>query len=466
VTEPARILPVRRPPAVEEVLDAIREEAAQLRVDAYLVGGFVRDRLLGRGPRKDIDLVVVGEGGVELLAGVARGFGWSRPQQFEHVGTAQVRGDGFVLEVVRARVERYDPESRTPAVRPGTLDEDIWRRDFTVNTLAQTLDGTVLDLTGRGLSDLRDGILRTPLAAADTFGEDPLRMFRAARFAAQLGFSLADGVLEAMREQAPRAAILSVERISEELRHLLVSPHPSTGVEIMAQGGLLATVLPEVEAMIGVEQSGWHRYDVFRHTLLALDHSPPELITRLAVLLHDVGKPPTHAVAADGRHTFHDHPQVGAAMAEAILTRLRFSNEEIRAVCALVRMHLRPIQYDAATFGDRAVLRLLRDAGPLRERLLDVARADTMASAYPDTAGIDELAERMRHLDPGGQVSSAVSLSPLDGDEIMRVFGLASGPQVGRAKDALEKAVLEGEVQMGDKEGAERWLRERLHIMD
>jgi poly(A) polymerase len=456
---------VQRQPAIQDVLDAIGGEAARLGVETYLVGGFVRDRLLGRSLRKDIDLVVVGDGGVELLAGVARGFGWSRPQQFEHVGTAQVRGDGFVLEVVRARVERYDPESRTPAVRPGTLDEDIWRRDFTVNALAQTLQGAVLDRTGRGLSDLRAGILRTPLEPAETFGEDPLRMFRAARFAAQLGFALAGGMIEAMREQAHRAAILSAERIAEELRQLLVSPYPSTGLEILAQGALLAAVLPEIEAMIGVEQSGWHRYDVFHHTLHALDNSPAELIIRLAVLLHDVGKPPTHAIAADGRHTFHDHPQVGAAMAEKMLTRLRFSNDEIRQVSTLVRLHLRPIQYERETFSDSAVRRLVRDAGPLRDHLLAVARADTQASAYPDTANIDDLAARMRMLDREGKVSAPGSLSPLNGDEIMDRFGVAQGPRVGRALRALEKAVIEGELEIGDTAAAEQWLRARPDIL-
>ncbi|TMD03876.1 MAG: CCA tRNA nucleotidyltransferase [Chloroflexi bacterium] len=304
---------VRRRVDTEEVLDALRTAAAALGVEAYLVGGFVRDRLLGRGISKDIDALVVGDGAVELLARVARGFGWSRPQQFERFGTVQIRGDDFVVEAVRARRERYNPDSRKPDVEPGTLEEDIWRRDFTVNALAQDFQGRVLDLTGRGVDDLLAGVLRTPLDPADTFDEDPLRMFRGARFVAQLHFRLAPGVVEAMRAQAhlARPPKISVERIRDELARLLTSPHPRDGVQVLHDGGLLTESLPEVEAMIGVEQSGWHCYDVYDHTLHALDRTPTDdLITRLAVLLHDVGKPPTHAVAEDGRHTFHDHPHV------------------------------------------------------------------------------------------------------------------------------------------------------------
>lgn len=455
-------------PAVDtgEVLDGLRTAAAELGVEAYLVGGFVRDRLLGRGVSKDIDLLVVGDGAVDLLGRLAGRFGWSRPQQFERFGTVQVRGDGFIVEAVRARRERYDPESRKPAVEPGTLEEDIRRRDFTVNALAQDFEGRVLDVTGRGLADLHAGVLRTPLDPADTFDEDPLRMFRGARFVAQLGFGLAAGVLEAMREQAPRARILSAERVRDELTRLLTSPHPRAGMEVLRQGGLLAQVLPDLEAMAGVEQSGFHCYDVFDHTMHALDVAVPQedLVTRLAVLLHDVGKPPTHAIAEDGRHTFHDHPQVGAEMAERILTELRFSGDQIRDVATLVRLHLRPIQYQHDTHGDAAVRRLIRAAGPLRERLLEVARADTRASSYPGTAEIDELAERMERLDRDGGVSRMGP--PLDGGTIMRLGGRGQGPWVGRVLHALTEAVLEGEIPPGDADAAEAWLRDHPELLE
>jgi poly(A) polymerase len=322
----------------------------------------------------------------------------------------------------------------------------------------------VLDLTGRGLDDLAAGVLRTPLDPSDTFDEDPLRMFRGARFVAQLGFRLTDGVLEAMRDQSARARILSAERIRDELSRLLTSPHPRDGIEVLRQGGLLAHVLPDLEAMVGVKQSGYHCYDVYDHTMHALDAAPPDLVTRLAVLLHDVGKPPTHAVADDGRHTFHDHPRVGVEIAERILGELRFSGDEIRDVSTLVLLHLRPIQYQHDTHGDAAVRRLIRAAGPLRAKLLDVARADTVASSYPDTVGIDELGERMERLDRDGGFSRMVP--PLDGQAIMRLGGRGAGPWVGRVQRALIEAMLEGEIPPGDAAAAETWLRAHPELLE
>jgi poly(A) polymerase len=456
--------PVHVAPQVDDVLAAIRDNAQLLGVEAYLVGGFVRDRLLGS-EGKDIDLLIVGNGAVPLLTAVARSFDWAPPQVFEHFGTAQVRGDGFIVEAVGARAERYDPSSRKPSVTPGTLDEDIWRRDFTVNALCQTLDGTVLDRTGRGIADLYAGVLRTPLDPRDTFSEDPLRMYRAARFVAQLGFDLADGVLDAMRDVAPRASILSVERVSEELRRLLVATHARAGMDVLRASGLAAVHLPELLEMVGVEQSGYHVYDVWDHTIVAVEQAPPDLLTRLAVLLHDVGKPRTHAVAEDGRHTFYDHPEVGAQMARDMLERLRFSNVEINAVVELVRHHLRPIQYDPTTFGDSAVRRLMRDLGDLRGRLLDVARADTRASAFPDTTGIDQLEQRMVRLEEESGDARRAFASPLDGDELQALAGRGEGRWVGAAKRALEDAVIEGAVPPGDKEAARRWLAEHAELL-
>jgi poly(A) polymerase len=453
-------------PQLPDLFAAIRDSARRLGIEAYLVGGFVRDRLLGN-DGKDIDLLVVGDGAVELLGAVAAQFDWAPPQVFERFGTGQVRGDGFVVEAVGARAERYDPASRKPDVTPGTLEEDVWRRDFTVNALCQRLDGEVLDITGRGLDDLYAGVLRTPLDAHDTFSEDPLRMYRAARFVAQLGFRFAGGVLDALRAMAPRAEILSVERVAEELRRLLTSEHPRAGMEVLRGSGLMQVHLAELLEMAGVEQSGYHIYDVFDHTMIAVEHAPRDLLTRVAVLLHDIGKPRTHAIAPDGRHTFHDHPDVGAGIAENMLQRLRFANAEIDAVTKLVRLHLRPIQYDPMTFSDSAVRRLMRDAGELRERLLDVARADTRASAFPDTAGIDELEQRMARLDSESGGGEAPFDSPLDGDEIMALAGgRAPGPWVGAVKRALSDAVVEGEVAAGDAGAARRWLAAHPELLE
>jgi len=450
-------------PEIEDVLEAIADAARTLDAEVYLVGGFVRDRLLGGTVTKDIDVVTVGMDPMPLLAAVASAFGWHPPERFERFGTAQIRGSRFVIEGVRARAERYDPDSRNPDVRPGTLEEDIRRRDFTVNALCQTLDGAVIDVTGSGLADLRAGVLRTPLDPAETFAEDPLRMYRAARFVARLGFTLAPGTIEAMRAQAARTSILSVERVSDELRRLLVSPHPRAGIEVLRAAGLLELVLPELVTAIGVEQSGFHTYDVYEHTLVAVEAAPADLVTRTATLLHDIGKPATHALGADGRHTFYDHAQVGAAMARAILTRWRFSNDEIAAVTALVRLHLRPIQYDHDTFSDAAVRRMIRDAGDLRARMLDVARADTVASAYPTLDEIDELEERMATLDAGGAVSAM--RDPLSGDALMEIARHGPGPWVGRVKAALREAVLEGTIPPGDARAARAWLDEHRDLL-
>jgi putative nucleotidyltransferase with HDIG domain len=450
-------------PELEDLLGSIADAANSLNVEVYLVGGFVRDRLLGGAQGKDIDLVTVGVDPMPLLAAVAARFGWHPPERFERFGTAQIRGGAYIVEGVRARAERYDPESRNPDVRPGTLAEDVWRRDFTVNALCQTLSGDVVDITGLGLTDLLAGVLRTPLDPAETFAEDPLRMYRAARFVARLGFTLAPGTIEAMRTQAPRTSILSVERISDEIRRMLVAPHPSAGIAVLRDAGLLEQVLPELVAGIGIEQGGFHTHDVYGHTLITVDRAAPDLVTRTAALLHDIAKPPTHALAADGRHTFYDHPQIGADMARTILTRWRFSNDEVSDVSRLVRLHLRPIQYDRETFSDAAVRRLIRDAGALRDRMLDLARADTMASAYPTLDELDELGERMARLDSGGAVSAMAD--PLSGDDLMAMAGRGPGPWVGQVKAAIREAVIEGAIPPGDRALAREWIEAHTELL-
>jgi poly(A) polymerase len=448
----------------QRLIEAVADAASAIGVRTYLVGGFVRDRLLGR-EGEDIDLLTVDDDGTRILEAVARRFGWASPQRFERFGTGQIRGGGFVVEVVRARSESYDAASRKPDVRPGTLEEDIWRRDFTVNALCQTLEGRVIDVTGRGLDDLRRGILRTPLDPEQTFSEDPLRMFRAARFVAQLGFTTAPGLTAAMSRMAARSRILSAERVAEEFRRLLLSEHPRAGLELLRDGGLLAAWMPELEAMVGVEQGGFHIYDVFDHSTRTVAGVPADLVTRLAGLLHDVGKPPTHVVDAHGKHTFYDHPGVGATITTDLLTRLRFSNDDIASTALLVRHHLRPIQYDPREWGDAAVRRLVRDIGDQRTRLLDLARADTRASSYPHTNDIDELEHRMQRLDVGGAVSHL--RAPLDGNEIVRLAGdRAPGPWVGRVQRAIEEAVIDGAIPPGDAVAARRWLEQHADLFE
>jgi putative nucleotidyltransferase with HDIG domain len=232
---------------------------------------------------------------------------------------------------------------------------------------------------------------------------------------------------------------------------------------VLHESGLLGQVMPELEEMIGVEQGGYHLWDVFEHTIRAVELAPPDLITRTATLLHDVGKPRTHEVAADGRHTFYGHAEAGADMARDMLTRLRFSNDEVDAIALLVRLHLRPIQYEHETFSDAAVRRLIVAAGEWRAEMLDVARADTNASAFPTTSLIDELGQRMAELDAGSRLSRMED--PITGDEIMQMAGRSPGPWVGRVKQAIRDAILDGTIPSNDEPRAREWLQQHRDLL-
>jgi poly(A) polymerase len=313
-------------------------------------------------------------------------------------------------------------------------------------------DGTVLDRLGTGRSDLEARILRTPAPPLETFNDDPLRMLRAVRFAADLGFEPAPDVIPAMQAMRGRLVqpVISAERIAEELRKMLVSPRPRRAVELLDQGGLLDVILPEVAACKGVQQGGYHTHDVFGHTLLALDATEADLLLRLAALFHDVGKPLT--ATPDG--AFPGHEVVGAELAEGALARLRFASRDIDVVSNLIRLHLRPVYY-ASEWTDGAVRRLARDAGSHLARLMALARADLAASAYPDQAKLDEL---QRRIDGVLSESPTRMSSPVDGADIMLVRGLKAGPEVGRIKARLNELVLDGEIA-ADRKSVLEYLR-------
>ena len=423
-----------------ELLGRLKRAATDEGAKAWVVGGYVRDHLLGRA-QPDLDVVVEEGAALRLAERFAHLAGAGPPVTFERYGTAQVTLPGHLVEFVSARSESYAADSRKPDVRPATLEEDLRRRDFTINTLLMDFDGNIQDRLGSGLADLDSRILRTPADPNQTFSDDPLRMLRALRFAAQLGFELAPDLLPAMRRLSDRLAppVVSVERIADELSKMLESERPRLALELLDAGGLLAVVLPELAACKGVEQGGYHTHDVFGHTLLAVEHSPPDLVVRLAVLLHDVGKPMT--ATADGAFTGHE--EVGAGMAKAALERLRFPQREVDAVVTLVRLHLRPVYY-RSEWTDGAVRRLARDAGPQIERLLALARADIAASAYPEPEKLDELAARLATVLAEQPTRMA---APIDGEAIMRELGLAPGPQVGRIKERLGELIMDGEIE-------------------
>ncbi len=438
---------------VEEsrLLALLKQAAADERVTAWIVGGYVRDRLLGR-PHPDLDIVVEDGGGPRMAERFARLAGARPPAVFERFGTAQVTLPGHLVEFVSARSESYGELSRKPDVRPATLDEDLRRRDFTINTLLMDFDGEVHDRLGSGLDDLKARVIRTPAPPEVTFQDDPLRMLRAVRFAVTLDFDPVPEVMEAMRAMRGRlvAPVISAERIADELRKMLVSPNPRRAIELLDEGGLLDVILPEVAACKGVQQGGYHTHDVYGHTLLALQDTEPDLLLRLATLFHDIGKPIT--ATPDGAFTGHE--VVGAELAEGALTRLRFSMRDIDVVAKLIRLHLRPVYY-GSEWTDGAVRRLARDAGDELDRLMALARADLRASAYPDQAKLDEL---RRRLDEVREETPSRLSSPVDGEDIMRVRGIPAGQEVGRIKARLTELVLDGEIAP-EREAVLEYLR-------
>jgi poly(A) polymerase len=422
----------------QELLGLLKRAAADLSVRAWIVGGYVRDRLLGR-PHQNPDVVVEDGDALKLAHRFAELAGAQPPVTFERYGTAQVTLPGHLVEFVTARAESYGPNSRKPDVRPATLEEDLRRRDFTINTLLMDLDGEVHDPLG-GRNDLAARILRTPTDPLRTFADDPLRMLRAVRFACDLGFELAPDLLPAMRQMKGRLAppVISAERIADELRRMLTSERPRVALELLDAGELLEVILLEVAACKRVAQSGYHTHDVYGHTLLTVERVPPDLVLRLAALFHDVGKPST--ATPDG--AFPGHENVGAELARAALGRLRFSQKEIETVVKLVRLHLRPVYY-RSEWTDGAVRRLARDAGAELDRLMALARADVAASAYPEPEKLDELQVRLDAV----RSEKPSRLKPLvTGADIMRVRGILPGPEVGRIKQRVQELVIDGGI--------------------
>src|SRR6202171_2852551 len=456
------------PPALpgwEPAFAAVRKQAAKRGVRALVVGGYVRDRLLGGEREKqirEVDILVEGKGAIQLASDVATAMMLHPPVVFERFGTAHLDFDHHALEFVSSRVETYDPSSRKPQVSPGTLKDDVMRRDFTVNTLLMDWDGSVLDLTGRGLADLESRRIVTPLEPRATFDEDPLRMLRAIRFAATLDFTLDRSVEVAIRDQSARLQppTVSMERIRDEFSKLLQAEQVGRGLELLDATRLMVRVVPQLEAGKGMQQGGWHSHDVFGHALLAATLAPPDLTTRLAALLHDVGKPAVHELR-EGKPTFIGHQEVGAEMAGMALRHLRYPGELVDAVTTLVRLHMRPIQYDPQGWEDKAVRRLVRDAGDQLDRLLALARADMRASHYPDVKKIDDLEARIRRLDAD---AIAAIRSPLTGEELMARTGRPAGPWIKQVKSALEGAILEGTLPP-DAQAAWRYLEAHPELL-
>ncbi|HEX9357294.1 MAG TPA: CCA tRNA nucleotidyltransferase, partial [Streptosporangiaceae bacterium] len=411
-----------------------------------LVGGPVRDVFLGRA-HSDLDLAT--DATPPQVLSIAREWAdrvWETGIEF---GTVGLRKGDTVFEITTYRSETYVPESRKPSgIRYGTsLEEDLRRRDFTVNAMAARLPSLELVDPFGGLRDLRDKVLRTPGSPEESFTDDPLRMMRAARFTAQLGFTVAPEVAASMRKLAPRLAVVSAERIRDELTKLLLAPRPHDpvrGIELMVDTGVADVVLPEVPRLRLETDEHMRHKDVYQHSLTVLEQSAeleeryglqPDLVVRLAALLHDIGKPKTRSRLPDGRVAFHHHEAVGAAMARSRLKALRFPSAVVADVTTLIALHLRFHGYGPGEWTDSAVRRYVRDAGPLLTRLHVLTRADCTTRNKAKAARLaraqDGLEERIVTLSAQEELKK---IRPdLDGNEIMAILGLPPGPGVGRA---------------------------------
>jgi poly(A) polymerase len=427
--------------------------ATQLQVDCYLIGGFVRDKILGR-PTKDADLVCTGDG-IALAEKVAATFP-HKPQVnfFKNFGTAQFRIHGFDVEFVGARKESYREDSRKPDVEPGTIADDQLRRDFTVNALAVSLNkadfGKFID-PFNGLEDLQNKILRTPLNPDTTFSDDPLRMMRCARFASQLGFKMLPEVFASIKRNKDRLKIVSQERITDELNKILNSPKPSVGLDLLYRTGLLQQFFPQLADLAGVEIiEGKGHKDNFYHTLQVVDNvadRSSNLWLRWAAVLHDIAKPATKRFEEGHGWTFHGHDALGEKMTPRIFKILKLpQNENMKYVAKLVGLHLRPISLSKDDITDSAMRRLLFDAGADLEDLMILCESD-ITSKNPMKVrrfldNFETVKERLRAVEEKDSIRNWQP--PISGDEIMKIFSLPPSRPVGILKNAIRDGILDG----------------------
>lgn len=438
-----------------KVLEKIALAAHELGVPAYLIGGFVRDKLLGR-KTKDMDIVCVGDG-IALAHKVAACLGNNIPVNFfKTYGTAQVKLNDLEIEFVGARKESYREESRNPEVSAGTLQDDQNRRDFTINAMAVSLKdidyGSLLDPFD-GLADLDKKIIRTPLAPAQTFSDDPLRMMRGIRFASQLQFTIEESTFTAIQENAERIRIISQERISDEFNKIMLSTKPSVGLDLLYKSGLLKIIFPQMIDMVGVEMNeGKGHKDNFYHTLQVVDNiseNTRDLWLRWAALLHDIGKPATKKFEPGHGWTFHGHDAVGGKMVPRIFSKMKLPlSEKMRLVKKLVELHLRPISLTKENITDSAIRRLLFDAGDDIEGLMMLCEADitsknkTKVKRYLEN--FELVRKRLKEVEESDRIRNWQP--PITGEMIMETFGLKPGRIVGDLKSAIREAILDGEI--------------------
>lgn len=446
---------------IPELVRLLGERVSAAGGELFIVGGWVRDRIMGL-ESWEVDLAssLSPAGMRAAMEGLGSVFDIG-----ERFGTVGLRAEETLLEVTTFRSDEYTEGSRHPQVRPvRDIGEDLARRDFTMNAMALAVvpgPGRLIDPFG-GRADIESRLVRTPGDPAARMAEDPLRMMRAVRFAAQLGFAVDGPLLDVLKRQASRLENISRERRRQELERILVSPNPDSGVRALVDTGLMEHVCAEVSAMKGVEQpAAYHRADVLEHTLLTVAYLPPDALLRRAALFHDVGKPP--ARVTEPKTMFPEHDRISEQITKRAMRLLRYGNDDIRETAFLVRRHMRPIRYESQ-WSDAAVRRFIRDCTLLRNEevlvapaaVFELARADVKAGNLDKVpvflALIDELEERVEIIRAGQAVEKI--RSPLDGRELMKLCGRGRGPWITEAKEHLVHLILEGELAEGDKEAA------------
>jgi len=437
------------------ILKKIAHAAEELGTETYLIGGFVRDKIIGR-KTKDADIVCVGDG-IALAKAVSKRF---KPEPkfsyFKNYGTAHINVNDFDLEFVGARKESYQYHSRKPAVTPGTLKDDQDRRDFTINALAISLNekdfGKLIDPFD-GVNAIEKGIIRTPLDPLQTFSDDPLRMMRAIRFSSQLGFTIEQKTFQAIKDEADRISIVSQERITDELIKIIDSPVPSIGFDLLYLSGLLHIIFPQMVDLAGAEyKDGMGHKDNFYHTLKVLDNiseKTDDTWLRWSAVLHDIAKPVTKKFEEGHGWTFHGHEVVGGRMVSKIFTKLKLPlNEKMRFVRKMVELHLRPISLTKENITDSAIRRLLFDAGEDFDALMILCEADITSKnkwkvkKYMENFKL--VRKRCEEVEEKDRIRSWQP--PINGEMIMEIFGLNPSKPVGILKDAIKDAILDGVI--------------------
>jgi putative nucleotidyltransferase with HDIG domain len=434
-------------------LAQITKLAEERNESIYIVGGFVRDIILDRN-KFELDFLVIGDGPqfAEQLAAI---MGIKEISIFKNFGTAQFNYSGYSLEFVGARKESYNRESRKPIVTKGTLDDDLDRRDFTINTLALSLNNeSIGQIVNKydGIKDIEDGIIRTPLDPEITFEDDPLRIMRAFRFASQLNFKIDEKTFSAASKMSDRLKIVSQERITDEFMKILLSPKPSIGLKLLHESGVMQNVFPELSNMAGVDQRNeFHHKDVFYHTMIVVDNTAEvsdNLWLRFAALVHDIAKPHTKKFVEEIGWTFHGHEELGARLMKEIFHRLKLPLNKLSYIQKLIRLHLRPIALVDEQVTDSAIRRLIVEADEDLDDLITLCRAD-ITSKNP--------AKVNRYLENYEIVMAKVRdvlekdklrafQSPVRGEEIMKVCNIQPSRKVGEIKKAIEEAILDGKI--------------------